>query len=139
MMITRTAAVSASILFAVLAAFQLALAAGAPWGGAAYGGLTEHPGVELRVSSVVATLVWAAAALVVLKRAGFGTWAPLPRRALPVAVWVLAGLTAVAIVPNAISPSGLERSIWVPWAVVTTLLVLTVAVTSRKRDNTQTR
>jgi hypothetical protein len=135
MTITRTAAIGAAALLAALAVFQLALALGAPWGRAAYGGLTDQPGAALRVSSAVATLIWAGAALVVLKRAGISAWAPLPRRALPIAVWCLAGLTTLAVIPNAISPSALERSIWIPWAVITTLLVLTVAVTSRKRAN----
>jgi hypothetical protein len=139
MTITRTAAIGAAVLFAALATFQLALVLGAPWGQAAYGGLTEHPGVELRVSSAVASLVWASAALVVLKRAGFTIWAPLPRRTLRVAVWVLVGLTTLAVVPNAISPSVLERSIWVPWAVATTALLLTVAISARKGAGSRVR
>ncbi len=52
---TLIAVVVALVLFAALVVFQLALAAGAPWGRAAYGG--QNPGVlpgRLRVSSVVA-------------------------------------------------------------------------------------
>lgn len=133
MTVTRIAAIGAAALLAALAAFQLALALGAPWGRAAYGGLTDQPGAELRVSSAIATLIWAGAALVVLKRAGFSGWTPLPRRALAAAVWILAGLTTLAVIPNAISPSTLERSIWVPWSIVATALILTVAITARHR------
>ena len=57
-MLTVIAAAVALALFVVLVAFQLALALGAPWGRAAYGGQT--PGVlpaGRRVSSAVAVVV----------------------------------------------------------------------------------
>jgi hypothetical protein len=129
---TRIAAVSAATLFGILAAFQLAIALGAPWGRAAYGGYTETPGIELRVSSVVATVIWASAALIVLKRTAHKVWAPLPKRALPVAVWVLGGLTALGTLPNLISQSPLERNIWTPVSIVLAALTFTVAIASRR-------
>ncbi|MCI0679398.1 MAG: hypothetical protein L0Z63_10210 [Actinobacteria bacterium] len=48
----------AVVLLGVVTLFQLALAAGAPWGVAAWGG--RHPGVlptRLRIASVVVALV----------------------------------------------------------------------------------
>ena len=132
--IARRAAIGAAILYGLIAAFQLALALGAPWGKAAFGGAVEHPGIELRASSVVAIIVWSAAALIVLKRVGFNVWAPLPKKALPVAVWVLVGLSVVSTVLNAITPSALERAIWLPFSLVLTALLLVVAIRSRRAE-----
>lgn len=132
MLIARRAAIAAAILYALIAAFQLAIALGAPWGRAAFGGAVEQPGIELRASSVVAVVIWSAAALVVLKRVGFSIWAPLPKRALPAAVWALLGLSFVSIVLNAITPSDLERAIWLPFCLVLTSALATVAIASRR-------
>jgi hypothetical protein len=121
----------AAVLYLALAAFQLALAVGAPGGRAAYGG--QHPAAvptRLRVSSAVATVVWAAVALIVARRAGFALWAPLPDAWLPVAVWVVTGLGLVAIVMNAITPSRIERAIWLPVSVLLFGSTLVVALSS---------
>ena len=134
MIIARRAAIGAAVLYILIAAFQLALAFGAPWGKAAFGGAVEQPGIELRASSVVAVIVWSAAALIVLKRVGLNLWAPLPTRALPVAVWVLFGLSMVSVVLNAITPSALERAIWLPFSLVLTAALAVVAVTSRRAE-----
>jgi hypothetical protein len=133
MRIERPAAIAAAVLYLLIAAFQLALALGAPLGRAAFGGYVEQPGPELRIASVIAVLVWSSAALIILKRVGYDVWAPLPRRALPAAVWVLVGLAVVAILPNAITESPLERAIWLPFCLVQAALVITVAVSSRGR------
>ena len=134
MTITRRAAIGAAILYSLIAAFQLALALGAPWGKAAFGGAVEQPGLELRASSVVAIVVWSAAALIVLRRVGFNVWAPLPRKALPVAVWVLFGLSIVSTMLNAITPSALERAIWLPVSLLLTAALAVVAITSRRAE-----
>lgn len=139
MTLARNAAMTLAALLIGLAAFQLALAIGAPWGLAAFGGFVERPGSALRVSAAVATLIWTGAALVILRRAGLPVWAPLPAAWLPVAVWVLAGLLALSIVVNAISPSVLEKSIWVPFGVVTTALAVTVALKSKAAKPLQPR
>jgi len=132
--IARRAAIGAAILYFLIAAFQLALALGAPWGKAAFGGAVEQPGLELRASSVVAVIIWSAAALIVLKRVGFPVWAPLPRKALPVAVWVLFGLSILSTLLNAITPSALERAIWLPFCIVLTAVLAIVAVASRRAE-----
>ena len=134
MNIARRAAIVAAVLYVLIAAFQLALALGAPWGKAAFGGAVEHPGPELRASSVVAIVVWSAAALVILKRVGFSIWAPLPKRALPAAVWVLFALSVISVVLNAITPSALERAIWLPFSLVLTAAIATVALSSRRTE-----
>ena len=130
MSIARSAAIAAAVLFLLLAAFQLALALGAPWGRAAYGGAVERPGTGLRIASAVAVLVWTGVALVVLRRSGIETWAPLPTSWLPIAIWVIVAYLAIGVVMNAISPSPLERAIWVPFILAAGALTIVVAVTS---------
>lgn len=130
--ITRVAAIVALVLFALLIVFQLALALGAPWGRAAYGG--QNTGVlpmQFRVASAVAVVVWAAVALVVARRAGLPVWAPLPVAWLPVVVWIVVGLLVIAAVMNAITPSGLERAIWLPFTLLLLASTLTVAIAAR--------
>jgi hypothetical protein len=98
-----------------VATFQLALAAGAPWGAAAWGG--QAPGVlppSLRVASGVSVLVYGGlAALVATDSPG-----PTARRRLLTGASVLMALGAVA---NLATPSPVER-IWAP--VAATLAVL---------------
>ncbi|WP_130014158.1 hypothetical protein [Serinicoccus sediminis] len=91
-----------------VAAFQLALALGAPWGRASYGG--QHEGVlpqRLRMVSAGAVVAYAALAVTVASE----RTSPQVRRGVLTAV---AGLMSVAAVPNAISRSRLERTIWTP-------------------------
>ncbi len=131
MTLTLLAAVVALVLFAGLVVFQLALAVGAPWGRAAYGG--QAPGVlptRFRVSSVVAAVVWAGVALVVARQGGIPVWAPLPDAWLPVAVWTISGLLALAVILNAITRSRVERAIWLPVTLVLLAATLVVALTA---------
>ena len=117
--LTLVAGLVAAVLYLGLSAFQLALAVGAPWGRAAFGG--QHPGTlpaRLRVSSAVATVVWTAVALIVARHAGFPVWAPLPDAWLAVAVWVATALGVVAVALNALTPSRIERAIWLPTSVL---------------------
>lgn len=130
--ITRVAAIVAIALFALLIVFQLALALGAPWGRAAYGG--QHAGVlptHLRIASVVAVIVWSAVALIVARRGGLEVWSPLTVSWLPVVVWIVLGLMVIAVIMNAITPSVLERAIWLPFSLLTLAATLTVAITAR--------
>ena len=129
----RPAAVAAAILFSGLSAFEIALAAGVPWGAAAFGGASAVLEPALRVTAGVFAVVWAAAALIVLRRAGHAVWAPLPRRALPVAVWVLAGYMALGVLINSISPSPIERAIWVPATIAMSALCFGIAIALRSR------
>jgi phosphoglycerol transferase MdoB-like AlkP superfamily enzyme len=120
-------AVAAGV-FALVAAgvvlFQLALAAGAPWGAYAMGG--AFPGrypPGLRLLAVVQGAVIALLALVVLSHAGLAT--PTVADAAPWAVWVVVLFSIVAVVLNAISRSAGERRIWVP---VSLAMLVTAAI-----------
>ena len=111
----KKAGLAAAVLLAGVAGFQLAIAAGAPWGPVAYGG--AHPGVlpdELRTASAVIAPVYGSLAAVAA-----GAGGPRLRRA------VLRGTTAlmtVGTVVNLASPSLPERLIWVPVTVAAAVL-----------------
>jgi hypothetical protein len=108
----------AAVLLAVLAAFQLALALGAPLGDIAWGG--KYPGVlpmRLRVASAVAGLaIYPAIAAVVLTAGGIlgADWLPFD---ITVVLWLLVVFFAIGAIVNALSPSPRER-IWSPVSAV---------------------
>jgi hypothetical protein len=104
-------------LFAVLALFQVGLAAGAPWGRAAYGG--GAPGrlpLRLRVVSAAAACLWSAVALVVGGAIGH---CALRRRV----VSALLPTMVVATVMNGASRSPVERALWTPMAAAQCVLL----------------
>lgn len=117
----EAAAYLVTVLVSLVAAFQLALAAGAPWGRAAYGGL--WPGVlprGLRINSLVfGAVVYPLVILYVLDAGGVAELERLPG-SRTVIVWVFAVFFAVGTLANAFSRSKVERL----WAPVTALLTL---------------
>jgi hypothetical protein len=125
-----TAAVAARIfagLTALVAAFQLALAFGAPWGRFALGG--AFPGVfppAMRVAALVQIVILAVLALIVLSRAGMAL--PAWRRASRPLAWAIVVLLALGVVLNLITPSASERVIWAPVATLLFLTALRVAL-----------
>ena len=109
-------------------AFQLALAAGAPWGRLAMGG--AFPGrlpPAMRAAAVVQALLWLVFAAVVGARAGLvlPQWAAASRRL----IWVVVGVLVVGAVLNALTPSPWERVLWLP----VTLALLSCAVVVARR------
>jgi hypothetical protein len=120
---------AAAIVYAAASAavilFQIALAAGVPWGAYAMGG--RFPGkfpIALRLAALVQAALIAGMVGVVLSRAGLAPagWSGASRRL----VWVVVGVAAVSLVLNFITPSAAERAIWTPVAFV--LLVSSVVV-----------
>ncbi len=108
-------------------AFELALAAGAPWGSAAYGG--GSPGrlsTELRIGSVFVAGFWLLAALTALARGGVAA-SPIPHAFSRRAVWALTALLAAGAVMNAASSSPWERFGWAPFIVGLTVLAWRLA------------
>ncbi|MGV8848378.1 MAG: hypothetical protein ACOH16_02425 [Propionibacteriaceae bacterium] len=112
--LVRMAGLVVTASIGVLVVFQVLLAAGVPWGRAAYGGQSADLPANLRTTSAIAAVVWSLLGLVVLRRAGLIGWSPLPEGWIRPAAWVLVALFAVATVLNAITPSALERAIWFP-------------------------
>ena len=115
------------VLTSVVVVFQLALAAGAPWGQVAMGG--KYPGRfprQLRIAAVVQALVLVGLGVVVLTRAGliFPQW-------LSAATWLVWGVvafSALALILNLITPSKWERILWAPVAAGMLLCSVIVAV-----------
>ena len=124
---TRTAAALAAAGLLVIAAFQAALALGAPLGHAAWGGRQARLSTRFRIASAVAVVFWIVAALVVLGRAGFEV-APFPEVLERWGTWILVGLLPVGAVMNLASSSRWERYIWGPLAVALASLTLVVAL-----------
>jgi hypothetical protein len=121
-------AVVAATLLGVISLFQIALAAGATWGAASWGG--RHPGrlpTGYRIGSAVAGLFfYPAVALVVLGAAGLlGDDAVGSGGAA--GLWVFAGLFGLSALVNLISPSKVER-IWAPVALVLTICCALLAI-----------
>ena len=124
----HSAAMAAAVSFLLIAGFQVALALGAPWGRAAWGG--AHEGRlprNLRIASGFAAVFWVAAALVILARAGYD-FPPLPSGVARDGTWVLFGLSALGALMNLASRSKLERLIWSPVSALLAVLCLLVAL-----------
>jgi hypothetical protein len=102
------AAMLAAIGFAGLAVFQAALAAGAPWGHAAWGGENADLSTAQQTASAVAAVVYLAAALIVLCRGGV-IWRARSNGALfRWGTWFFAVAMALGALPNFASQSRWE-------------------------------
>jgi hypothetical protein len=124
--LTSIAAPAAATGLAATACFQAALALGAPWGQAAWGGAQAHLPPDLRVGSAISAVVLALPALVVLVRAGH--WGPA--RADGVfrwGTWALVPLLALSALGNFASASRWESLLMGPLALLLSLLCLVVA------------
>jgi len=127
--VTEVAALAFAVVTAGVVAFQIALALGAPWGAYAMGG--AFPGrfpPAMRVAAIVQAALLVLMALVVLSRAGMDL--PGGAGAAEWLIWVVVGITLVAVVLNAITPSAGERRIWVPVTLVMFGCSLVVALTA---------
>jgi hypothetical protein len=122
----RTAAVLAAIGFAGIVVFQLALAAGAPWGHAAWGGANAELTTAQRIGSAVAVVFWTAAALVVLGRAGFWEAGRLARL-FRWGTWAVVVLLSLSAVVNVASQSRWENFILGPLSLLLAILCAVVA------------
>jgi hypothetical protein len=122
----RRAAVAAVVGFLVIAAFQLALALGAPLGRAAWGGTHTDLPTNLRIASAFAVGFWVLAALIVKGRAGLRA-SPLPPDFVRWGTWALVGVSLLGALMNFASPSSWERFIWGPVALILAGLCLFVA------------
>lgn len=121
------AAVVAVVLVVVVDVFQLALAAGVPWGKAAWGG--KHGGVlpvGLRIASgVVAILVYPLIALLILASAELiaVNWLPTGKAGM----WILTAFFTVGALTNFASRSKAER-IWGPVSLVIAICSAIIAL-----------
>jgi hypothetical protein len=113
---TQTAAYIFLGVTVALALFQIALAAGAPWGRFAWGGAQAKLSVALRIGSVVSLLIYSACAAIVSDRAKLVD--VVGDDVSGVGAWVVAGFFSLGVVMNAISRSKPERFTMTPVALV---------------------
>lgn len=119
------AAIVLTALLALVAVFQLALAAGAPVGRFAWGGTHRVLPLPLRIASVVSVLIYALIALLALDRAGVVD--VLPAIVSQIGMWIVFGYFVIGIAMNAISRSKPERYTMTPLVIVLAALSLIVA------------
>jgi hypothetical protein len=123
----RTAGILAAVGLLAIAAFQLALALGAPLGRAAWGGASAQLPPRLRAASAVAVLVWLLATVIVVGRVGIEL-VPLPAPVLEWGTWILVVLLTLGAIVNFASASPWERFLWAPVALLVALLTALVAL-----------
>lgn len=116
------------ILLVLLAAFQLALVLGAPWGRFAWGGQQRILPTRFRRASVVSIVIYAGIAVTMLNRSGVISLIPDPLSV--VVAWVVFAYFCLGIVLNAISRSKPERFTMGPVCLVLALLSLVICLSS---------
>lgn len=129
MTLRRMAALLYAIISVGVVAFQIALAAGAPWGAFAMGG--AFPGQfppALRIAALIQAAVLIGLAAIVLARANMllPRWSRISRWL----VWIVVAFSALSLVLNLITPSVGERAIWAPIAFLLLLSSSIVAFTN---------
>lgn len=129
----RIAAIIYAVISLVVVAFQIALAAGAPWGEYAMGGAAagQFP-PALRVSALVQAALIAGMAMVVLARAGLIL--PGWSRASRWLIWLVVAFVGLSLFLNLITPSAGERAIWAPTLVLLLVTSAMVALTSSSKQ-----
>lgn len=118
--------IAMTVILAALAVFQIALAAGAPWGRFAWGGQHRVLPTNLRIGSIVSVAIYALMAFVAWERAGASSL--LPDAVAQVAMWVIVVYFVLGIVMNAFSRSRHERYTMTPIATALAILSLFIAV-----------
>lgn len=136
MKMRRVAAIIYAIVSLGVVAFQLALAAGAPWGAYAMGG--AFPGQfppSMRIAAMIQAALLAGMAAVILARAGL----ILPRwsRASRWLAWVVVTFSVVSFVLNLLTPSAGERATWAPTALLLLVSSAMVAFSSSSEASTK--
>src|ERR1700694_2896567 len=120
----RIAAGIAAAGFLVVAGYQVLLALGIAFSGAAWGGATLTP--ALRVASAVSAMVLVLAALIVSGRAGY--WGSrVPAASFRWGTWVLVVGMALSALANFASPTGGERFFLGPSELLLALLCFAAA------------
>jgi hypothetical protein len=123
------AAAAFTAILTALAAFQVALVAGAPLGHFAWGGQDRVLPRDKRTGSVVAVLLYAGFALLGLERSGAVDLLPAGADTIVrIAMWVVAAYLAVGILLNLASRSKPERYVMGPIAAVLAALGFVLAL-----------
>lgn len=116
-----------SILIGMVILFQIALAAGVPWGSYAMGG--KFPGKlppAMRVVALFQVIVLAVLALIALSKSGnlLPSWYPFANTA----IWFVVVFSVIATVMNLITRSKWERRIWAPVSLFMLISSINIAI-----------
>ena len=132
-MLPVLAARAAAVVMVGIAAFQVALVFGAPWGVYTQGGETEG---ELDTSGRVIAAVSCGLLLVmaagILARVREGPLRNAPGRLVSALSWFTTIYSAFAVFLNLVTTSSSERAVFAPTAILLLVLVLTTMVGSRR-------
>ncbi|WP_405131695.1 hypothetical protein MHB43_08200 [Paenibacillus sp. FSL H8-0317] len=120
-MIVLTSAIVFTVLIMIVILFQIALAAGLPWGEYAMGG--KFPGkypISMRFACIVQIAILAFMGIIVLSKSGLllPGWSSFS----DIAIWFIVGYLVLGTILNLITRSVWERRIWAP---VTLLMLIT--------------
>lgn len=116
----------ATFILLALSVFQIALAAGAPFGRFAWGGEYRVLPAMQRIASVASVPIYAIAASFLLQKAGFVSF--WPRAWIEPGIWTIACTLAVSIGLNAMSRSRTERRVMTPISAVLAILFFVVSL-----------
>jgi hypothetical protein len=113
------------ILFC-LAAFQVSLIVGAPFGHFAWGGQNEVLPTTYRIGSVSSLLIYALFAVVVLHKAKLLHFIKSSRFST-IGIWIIFGYSVLGVLMNAASRSSGERMVMTPVVLAMALLSFVIA------------
>lgn len=119
-------ALALTVILALLAIFQVALALGAPLGRFAWGGQHRVLPARLRIGSAASILIYALIVVIAFDR--LGAIDVFPDGFSVIAMWVIFAYFTLGIFMNAISRSKPERYTMVPVTIVLSVLSLLIAL-----------
>ncbi|CAM4378611.1 hypothetical protein L1N85_25675 [Paenibacillus alkaliterrae] len=116
-----------SALIAIVILFQIALAAGMPWGSYAMGG--KFPGKfppTMRIAALIQVIILSLIASIVLIKSGliFPDWSSFTEAA----IWFVVAFSVIATLLNVITRSVWERRIWAPVCLLMLITSIIVAI-----------
>ena len=132
-MLSVLAARAAAVLLVGIAAFQVGLVFGAPWGAYTQGGETNGAlDTSGRVVAAVSCGILLVMAAAILARVREGPLKKAPGRLVTTLAWLTAIYSALAVVLNLATESSSERAVFAPTGILLFVLVVTTMVGSRQ-------
>ncbi len=119
-------ALALTVVLALLAVFQIALALGAPLGRFAWGGQHRVLPAKLRIGSLVSVVIYALIAVLAWDRVR--AIDVVPDVVAQVGMWIVFAYFVLGILMNAISRSKPERNTMVPVSIVLAALSFLIAM-----------
>ena len=129
----------AAALLLLVVAFQVALVVGAPWGSWTQGG--SHSGSlpgDARFFAATSAMLLVVMALSILARVGHGPFVSLPRPLQTFLAWATTVYAGISVLLNLVTPSGSERALFAPVALVTFVCCVLTLRATRRPDSAHT-